>query len=227
VRGTYFFSFRSPYSWLASVGLKDLIDAGDTLELVPFFEPDALRREALEARGGRFPYTPMSDAKHRYILRDVKRLTTRLGIDHVWPVDTAPWWEPSHLGWIAADAMGHGLPFFWGVYTARWHQGLDISRPETIKRICRNIGLPAADTQRICDAPDTPGISNLGVDALHRIYMEDIFGVPMFTWKRAQFWGLDRIDAFLAAIDTPTDAALSAALKAPSPLEFDHAGGCG
>jgi hypothetical protein len=46
-----FWSFRSPYSWLASVRLKDLIDAGDTLELVPFFEPDALRREALEARG--------------------------------------------------------------------------------------------------------------------------------------------------------------------------------
>lgn len=227
MRGTYFFSFRSPYSWLASVGLKSLIDAGEALELVPFFEPDMARRAALEARGGCFPYTHMSDAKHRYILRDVKRLTIRFGIDHVWPVDIAPKWEPSHLGWIAADQMGCGLPFFWRVYHARWRQGLDISRRETIAQICHDIGLSAAETQRICDAPESPEISSLGVDALYRVWKEDIFGVPMFTRKRAQFWGLDRIDAFLTAIDSPADTALPAALFAPYPLEFDHAGGCG
>lgn len=227
MRGTYFFSFRSPYSWLASVGLRSLIDAGDALELVPFFEPDAPRRAALEARGGRFPYTAMSEAKHRYILRDVKRLTTRFGIEHGWPVDTDPWWEASHLGWIAADRRGHGLPFFWEVYKARWHLGLDISRTETIARICRTIGLTAADTQAICDAPQSAEISALGVDALYRIYMEDIFGTPMFTHKRNQFWGLDRLDGFLAAIDAPRDLDLPAAVDVICPLEFDHAGGCG
>lgn len=227
MRGTYFFSFRSPYSWLASVGLKRLIDAGDTLELVPFFEPDATRRAALEARGGRFPYTAMSEAKHRYILRDVKRLTTRFGIEHVWPVDTQPWWEASHIGWIAARDLGYGLPFFWEVYNARWHLGLDISRPETIAQICKNIGVTAADTQTICDAPGIEAYSTRGVDALHRVYMEDIFGVPMFTRKRNQFWGIDRLDAFLAAIDAPLDTDMPTALTAPYPMEFDHAGGCG
>lgn len=227
MRATYFFSFRSPYSWLASIGLKKLIDAGDTIELVPFFEPDEVRKTALAERGGAFPYTPMSEAKHRYILRDVKRLTTRFGIDHVWPVDTAPWWEASHLGWIAAHRLGHGPAFFWEVYAARWQQGLDISRPETIAQICKNIGLAASQTQQICDAPQNPEISAAGVDALYRIYMEDVFGVPMFTRKRTQYWGLDRMDLFMGAIDTPHGSGLPDFAKTDYPLEFDHAGGCG
>ncbi|SOH94994.1 2-hydroxychromene-2-carboxylate isomerase [Monaibacterium marinum] len=227
MRGTYFFSFRSPYSWLASMGLKRLIDAGDALELVPFFEPDAVRSAALQAQGGVFPYTPMSDAKHRYILKDVKRLTTRFGVSHVWPVDPDPWWEASHLGFLAARRLGHGLPFFWQVYRARWELGLDISRTETIAQICRSAGMDARQTQIVCDAPQDAEISSEGVAALHRVWMEDVFGTPMFTKRRTQFWGIDRLPDFLAAIDEDLDAQVPAGALATTPLEFDHAGGCG
>jgi len=219
---TYFFSFRSPYSWLASLRLKERIEAQVGLELVPFFEPDAVRKAALEARGGTFPYTPMSDAKHRYILRDVKRLTTAAGLEHVWPVDPDPWWEASHLGYLKAEALGKGLPFFWEVYKARWELGLDISKVESIARVCHAIGCTASQAQAICDAPQDPEISRKGVDALYRVYMEDVFGVPMLTRKRAQYWGIDRLDEFLRS--APLPKVPGGAVEA---LEFDHAGGCG
>ncbi|MEL6679106.1 MAG: DsbA family protein [Pseudomonadota bacterium] len=225
MRETYFFSFRSPYSWLASLRLKDRIEAGDGLELVPFFEPDPIRKAALEARGGTFPYTPMSDAKHRYILRDVKRLTTAAGLTHVWPVDPAPWWEASHLGYLQAEEMGYGLPFFWQVYRARWELGLDISKPDSIAQICRNAGMSRAEAQKVCDAPDDEEISAKGVDALYRVFMGDVFGVPMLVRKRNQYWGIDRLDAFLA--DAPMPTAPRALIAEAGVLEFDHTGGCG
>lgn len=226
MRGTYYFSFRSPYSWLASMSVKRLIDAGE-LELVPFFEPDEVRRAALEKTGAIFPYTPMSEAKHRYILRDVKRLTTKNSIPHVWPVDSNPWWEASHLGWIAADRLGYGQPFFWGVYNARWQLGLNISSKSTILQICRDAGMSAYESQLVCDAPEDPEISAAGVEALRRIWMEDIFGTPMFTKRRTQFWGIDRLDEFLNAIGEKPNSYDLVVPQNTYRLEFDHAGGCG
>ena len=227
MRGTYFFSFRSPYSWLASVGLKKRIETEGGLELVPFWEPDAQSLALLKNRGGDFPYRQMSDAKHRYILNDIRRLTRKFGLEIKWPVDPDPWWELSHLGYLKANQLGYGKAFFWQVYRARWEQGLDISDPEVISRLCHEAEIPGDATDEIVDAPQDSGIRKSGVDILYRIYREDIFGVPMFTKKRTQYWGLDRLNDFLELIDQPLLNGDELPVARGYPLDFDHAGGCG
>ena len=233
--GTYFFSFRSPYSWLASLALKDRIEASsarDALTLVPFWEPDAVSRATLDAHGGEFPYRAMSDAKHRYILKDIKRLATARGIPMTWPVDPAPWWEPSHLGWIAANEVGYGLPFFWEVYAARWQDGLNISDTQVIEHVALRTKMPQAEASFIARATSDPDIRAKAAEYLHKIWMKDVFGVPMFVAGREQFWGLDRLDEFIDYLDaggrrreTPPPA-LKPGTGAAA-IDFDHAGGCG
>ena len=227
MKGTYFFSFRRPYSWLASMGLKQRIDAGEQLELVPFWEPDEKSLTLLKAKGGSFPYRAMSDAKHRYILNDVSRLTKKFSLSFCWPVDPKPWWEVAHLGYLKAHELGVGMPFFWQVYQARWQDKLDISDPAVIRKICASAGISSEFAELIAKAPEDTLIREQGADILYRIYREDIFGVPMFTKKRKQFWGLDRLNDFLSLLDKPLLTAEELPITNGYPLDFDHAGGCG
>lgn len=224
---TYFFSFRSPYSWLASLGMKNRISDHTKFELVPFFEPDEKSRVLLENRGGEFPYRDMSSAKHRYILNDVSRLTKKFGLSNKWPVDPNPWWEPSHNGYLMARKLGYGMSFFWQVYHARWQEAIDISMPENIEKICLAAGIPAKESLIISTAMENEEIREEGVDALYRVYKEDIFGVPMFTLKRKQYWGIDRLNDFLAEIDEPLLSNDEYPVCSGYPLDFDHAGACG
>ncbi len=227
MKGTYFFSFRSPYSWLASMGLKQRIDAGEQFELVPFWEPDVKSLALLESRGGSFPYRAMSDAKHRYILNDISRLAKKFNLSFCWPVDPKPWWEVAHLGFLKAKELGVEMPFFWQVYQARWQDKLDISDPAVIKKICASAGIPSDFSTLIATASEDDSIRQQGADILYRIYREDIFGVPMFTKKRKQFWGLDRINDFLMMQDHTLLTEDELPLATKYPLDFDHAGGCG
>ncbi|MCG7536689.1 DsbA family protein [Pseudoalteromonas sp. OOF1S-7] len=226
MKPVYFFSFRSPYSWLASLALKSRIERNE-IELVPFWEPDEQNASDLSARSGEFPYRAMSDAKHRYILKDIARLTKSFGLKISWPIDPAPWWELSHLGYLKAKELGVGNAFFWATYEARWQLGENISEKETLFKICERIGLNAELSQQVVAAADDSEIRAQGIDILYRIYREDVFGVPMFAMKRQQYWGLDRLNDFIEHAKLGSEEALDLPLSCKFALDLDHAGGCG
>ena len=95
----FYFSFRSPYSWMGAKLLEERLGAEtQSIQYVPFFEPDETSTALLLERGERFVYTPMTREKHLYILQDVKRLTHKFGYSMTWPIDREPHWEVSHLG---------------------------------------------------------------------------------------------------------------------------------
>ncbi|HEX5741026.1 MAG TPA: DsbA family protein, partial [Pilimelia sp.] len=123
----FYFSFRSPYSWLA---YRDLLDrhagAADRLSWIPYWDPDERSQELLAADGHTFPYTVMSRAKHLYVLQDVARLTGDRGLAVTWPVDRDPVWEVPHLAYLVAQREGEGREFIRRVYRARWEEGRDI-----------------------------------------------------------------------------------------------------
>lgn len=228
----FYFSFRSPYSWMGYRELeKRMSPTPPGIEYIPFWEPDRTSLEMLKAtKNASFPYMPMNREKHRYILQDIKRLSEKLGYPLKWPVDKDPWWELPHLGYIAARQQGKAAAFLAETYRFRWERGEDICAPETICRISGNIGL---DPAVAVGAPDNPAIRGEGVEALYKCFRDEVFGVPFFVNNFQKFWGIDRLAFFVDSLQETGPGRRSgngmpeAAADTPGCYDNDHPGGCG
>jgi 2-hydroxychromene-2-carboxylate isomerase len=222
-RPRVYFSFRSPFSWMAI--LKAGLDH-DQLEFVPYWDPDPRTEAALKERGGEFHYVQMSKAKHLYILQDTKRQAARLNLAMRWPIDIDPWWEVPHLAFLMAREQDAEAAFYREATAARWERGEDICTPEVIAAVAERAGLDGAE---LAAATEDPKIREQGVDCLYQAYHDDIFGIPYFRTGRHRFWGLDRVDDFLDAVDRPTPSPATPAVTPATPQSYDTdtAGGCG
>ncbi|NUR59916.1 MAG: disulfide bond formation protein DsbA [Catenulispora sp.] len=190
-----YFSFRSPYSWIALRRLEAVLpDAAATVEYIPYWDADEQTSAALAERGAEVLYQQMTKAKHLYLIQDTKRIAARLGYQVRWPIDRDPWWELPHLGWLAARRAGVEREFYTAVTRARWEQGADVCDRDVLRGVCVEAGL---DAEPLLAAPDDPDIRAEGVEALSRAYDEDIFGIPYFLNGRRRFWGLDRLGDFI------------------------------
>ncbi|MFJ4283637.1 2-hydroxychromene-2-carboxylate isomerase [Streptomyces massasporeus] len=191
----WYFSFRSPYSWMAYRDLMDRYpDVAGRLEWLPFWEPDQPALDELERSNVKLPYVPMSREKHLYILQDVRRLARARDLEMVWPVDPEPRWEVSHLAYLAAERLGSGPEFIAETYRLRWELGEDISDPDTMRRAGRTLGL---DPEVLAGAHLDPAIRELGLAALDSLHRDGVFGVPFFISGFDKFWGVDRLPAFV------------------------------
>ncbi|MET7382996.1 DsbA family protein [Streptomyces sp. NPDC005526] len=194
----WYFSFRSPYSWMAYRDLLDRYpDVAGQIEWLPFWEPDQPALDELERSNVRLPYVAMSKEKHLYILQDVRRLARARELEMVWPVDTAPRWEVSHLAYLAAERLGAGPEFIAAAYRARWELGEDISDPRTMARIGRDIGVDPAALE---SAHDDPAVREKGLQALNSLHRDGVFGVPFFIVGFDKFWGVDRLPQFAESV---------------------------
>ena len=202
----FYFSFRSPYAWIAAHRLKRLFGADfGRIERIPFWEPDRESRDQLAADGYEFLYRPMSRERHLYILQDVKRLTRDLGLRLRWPIDpTQPWWEPPHLAYLAAERLGRGEDFLWATFRARWEEGRNICDEATLASIACSLDL---ETASIATAAADPVIRAAGVTMLASGAHDMVFGVPFFVAGRDRYWGQDRIAAMLADGHRPNQRA--------------------
>lgn len=239
----FYFSFWSPYSWIAARLLEERLGAARFgVQYTPYWPPDARTFELLRSLGGEFLYVHMSRQKHLYILQDIKRITGSLGWRHCWPIDDKPWMDLPHLAFLMAERLGKGKEFFWAIHQARWEGGRDIWRVETIRDLAREVGL---EPDVVAGAPDDPSVRREGAEALASAYRDHVFGVPFFVKGREQFWGVDRLGGFLAALEgrpyryvaggalregapEGDDANLPAeAVRAVGGYDHDCAGGCG
>jgi len=195
-RPRLYFSFRSPYSWLTVRRLRAVVpDLFTRFTCFPYWDPDAQTDRALRERGGEFHYQQMSRAKHLYMLLDTKRLAQQAGLAMAWPVDLDPWWELPHLAWLVARRHGLANDFYDALVEARWGRGENICEPEVTAAAARRAGL---DPAVALAAPADPAVREEAVDCLYQAYLDDVFGIPYLKWGRHRFWGLDRLDAFLA-----------------------------
>ena len=228
----FYFSLRSPYSWLA---LEDLTahhgELARSLTWLPFWDPDATMLAELEEAGGGFCYASMSREKHLYILQDVRRAAAARGLPITWPVDRAPRWEVPHLACLAADREGRMPDLAVALTRARWHHGRNICDPGTVAAVAGELGL---DGPRMAAAVSEPEVRAAAVRTLLAAYHDGVFGVQLFVRGPVKYWGVERLDAFATALGTapaaPTDVtAAPSDFTAPLPLGSDmgHAGGCG
>lgn len=231
-RPKVYFSLRSPFSWMAVRRLEEQVpDIHERADFIPFWEPDEKLAAALAERGGSFPYTAMSKAKHLYILQDTKRLAARFGYAMRWPVDVDPWWELPHMAWLKAKHLGVERRFYDAVTAARWERGENICEEPVLRSIIEAAGL---DPAPLLGAVDDDQIWDEAVQAQFQVYSDDVFGVPYFKVGFQRFWGLDRLSGFIDALggsattqSEPIAGIPSAIVDQPGSMDVDTAGGCG
>jgi len=196
-RPRWYFSLRSPYSWLAYRDLTQRYpDVAGEIDWLPFWEPDPQTTWLLAEANVELPIVPMSRAKNFYILQDTRRLARARGLAMTWPVDRDPVWEVSHLGYLVAAAQGQGRRYVDLVYRVRWEQGLDICDRAVIGGVAAELGL---DPGPVSTAADDPELRRQGTECLIRSYHDGLFGVPFFVLGRDKYFGVDRLRAFARA----------------------------
>lgn len=182
----YFFSFRSPYSYISGPRAFELIKRFD-IELVwRGVRPMAMRGQ------------PLPRSKQFYILRDTAREADRLGMPF------GKIWDPLGEGvWrcltIAEHAKAKGrLPeFVLAASRASWAEGVDVNQDAPLRAICEKIGLDWNDcTAAIANAEFRQRVE----DNTARLAALGQWGVPTFLFRGEAFWGQDRIQDLETAL---------------------------
>lgn len=185
----YFFSFRSPYSYLSAPRAFALAERHDIALVWRGVRPMAMRGQ------------PLPRAKQLYILRDAAREADRLGLpfgpmhdplgDGVWRCLCIAEW---------ANERGRLAAFVTRAAQAIWAEAAEVAADAPLRAVCEASGLDWADCQRAIASSayrerveaNTARLAELGQ-----------WGVPTFVFDGEAYWGQDRIEDL--------DAALSAA----------------
>lgn len=179
-RVDYFYSFRSPYSYLS--GPRGFALADD-------FEIDLHFRGVIPMmmRGESVP-----TAKRLHTMRDVKREADRLGMpfgrihDPLGEGATRTLAVSEH-----AIDVGRVREFVLTAAQAIWAEATDPASDEGLRRICDAAGLDWDGCRAALSDPQIAARVEANTNELVEI---GHWGVPVFVFEGEQFWGQDRID---------------------------------
>lgn len=196
----YYFSFRSPYSYLSVPGALKVIEDFDVKIRFRPVLPLALRKPE-------FFSGPSNQAKVRYILHDWVRRAEMLGMPHAWPspdpivqdqqtfkiaADQPHIYKLVYMG-IEAERRGRGVQFAASVSHSIWGGTTNWNSDENMEKATSAAGL---NYQEMIDAIADPTSHHAEMEKNH----EDQFdagheGVPLFVFNGEPFFGQDRIDS--------------------------------
>lgn len=203
----FYFDFLSPYAYLAWSRIHAVAArAGREVEPVP-----VLFAGLLGAHGTRGPAEV--DAKRRYLIRDVMRIAS------AWRVPlAAPRAIPFRSLGALRLASGEMEPavrraLIDRVFAGAWARGEDVTAPEVLAAIAREVGL-GDDALARAESPEVKAALRRATD---EAIAAGVFGVPTVLVDGELFWGCDslpHLERFLAgelALDPATLAAFEAA----------------
>lgn len=174
-----FFSFRSPYSYLAIDRTAHLAERfGLPLRIRPVLP--------MVTRG-----LPVPKLKTLFIVRDAKREAERLGIPFGRisdPLGTAV--ERCLGAFVAADAQGKGLDFTRSAASGIWSEALDPSTYVDMKTIVERAGL---DWETVGTAATGEAWRATVADNAEELEKTGLWGVPTFRAGSYSTWGQDRL----------------------------------
>jgi len=184
----FYFSFRSPYSWLALYRINLIRNELPVeIQLTPVF-PSRDKDDVM-----------LSDQKKvKYVVKDVNRMASAYGLDMKWPEPFDTDWLAVHISYIYAEEQGKGIPFCLALYHARFLEGKDVG-DETIMR----------EASLACDLDADTLIEVQGKREYKRKLLkgmvsagnEGVFGVPYFLYRDSAYWGNDRLEWLLREIN--------------------------
>jgi 2-hydroxychromene-2-carboxylate isomerase len=185
----FYFSFRSPYAWLAAERLEpELGDLGVAIERIPIFPPP-----------GRFPNDPaaMPD-KVAYLLQDIPRLARERGLSVQFPSAGEADWVLAHAAFLGAEQQRAGSRFMVALFRKRFSEGRDVGEEDVIADAARQADLdPDAVLAAAHSGPLRAEVSAGWDSAVER---DHIFGVPSFVYAGKLYWGQDRMHFLRGAV---------------------------
>ena len=198
-----FWSFRSPYSYLATPRLCEMAQEYDLVVNARPVYP-------LAVRSGEF-FSQVNPLWVPYLMRDTMRVAERLGLPYQWPrpdpvvvdmqtraaVPNQPYIHRlTRLGCAAAET-GHGLAFLkevshtiWSGTIDNWHEGDHLAQAAARA----GVELKTLDA-KIAAAPDTYEAIIQDNQKAHQAAGH--WGVPTMAFEGEPFFGQDRLDVLL------------------------------
>lgn len=175
----FFFSFRSPYSYLAALDMEKLAP-GLPIEIkVRPVLPMAMRG------------LPVPLEKRLYIVRDVKRQADKLG--HAFgriadPIGAGA--ERCLNTFPLARSVEQQLAFLTSAGTAIWSEGVDVATDEGLRYVAERAGLQWAQVKGKLDA----GIDLTYAESNRQaLFDAGLWGVPSYRIGDFATWGQDRL----------------------------------
>jgi 2-hydroxychromene-2-carboxylate isomerase len=190
----YFFSFRSPYSYLSGPRAFALADTHDVEIVFRGVIPMAMRGQAV----------PMS--KRMHTLRDTKREADRLGMPFGRIHD--PIGEGARRCLLVSEHaidVGRVRQFVLEASRGIWAEAIDVASDDGLKLVCERAGL---DWEGCAAALQDPAMAER-IEANTSRLVDDLghWGVPVFVLDGEMFWGQDRVEdverALLATSQRP------------------------
>lgn len=183
----FFFSYRSPYSYLAAPRAFALADRFDVEIAYRGVIPMAMRGQSV----------PL--AKRLHTLRDAKREADRLGMpfgrvhDPIGDGATRCLLVGTH-----ADAVGRAREFVLTASRAIWAEATDVSTDAGLRAVCERAGLDWDACAAALTDPAARARVDADTDALGDL---GHWGVPVLVLDGELFWGQDRVEDVAAALE--------------------------
>ncbi len=184
----FYFSFRSPYSYLALRRVRDLAEHyGLTLALKPVLP--------MVMRG-----LPVPDIKRLYILQDAKREAERLDIPFGRICDpVGPGVERCLAVCAFAQQRGRDLDFAEAAATAIWSAGADMTQDSTLQQVAAAAGLKASDVAdalddtrwRLDTERNRQGLSDAGLWGVPGLVLRLDDRTLCATWGQDRLWVIE------------------------------------
>lgn len=179
----FWFGYNSPYSMLAHHRIEGLLSGLDVrIRHRPWFV--GVQRPDYDS------------PKVQYVVEDVIRHARALGLA-LRPgayVDLGA----ACRGFLFARSLGAGRVYNEGVHRARWLEGRDISQPAVLHAIAAECGLESQGFEEaLAGGPWARAMEQELADARR----SGVFGVPFLEFEGQKFWGNDRLDWLVAAVE--------------------------
>lgn len=178
----FYFSFRSPYSYIALHRLERL---KETFNFKINYKPIL----PMVMRG-----LPVPNAKKIYIVNDANRVAKSLNIPFGKICDPVGKGIQNTLAlWPLVIKENKESEFLFSFFNGIWSEGADVSNVKTIKILLKRCGLSWQEGKELLKVPTL----SKGIEInRQRLFEEGLWGVPSFKVNDHCFWGQDRIKYF-------------------------------
>ncbi len=188
-----FFSYQSPYSYLALDALYEIEEGYDVQVLWQPF--------SAKASGQTLPSSPVVPDKLSYLFEDTKRMATENGLPLVYPEGWPETeFDPGRVtrGALVAADMGILKEYNYKVFAKWWGSGENPNEENFSNELCDELDIDLGDFLNKVSSSDTrervKGIFKRG-----RKF--GVFDTPTIVMDGARYYGLDKIPAVAAKLE--------------------------